>query len=205
MDFKPYWDAFITLFIVFDSIGNVPIFYSLTRGIDEKERLKIFHKSVAIAFTLLTFFMVFGYSFLEYYGVTMSDFQVAGGILLLLLAIEGIMGRIEAEQIKTEDLAVVPMATPLLAGPGSIYTVMYLDTVYGPLPTLLSIALNTLIALLLLKYSQQILSKAGKNLILVISKLMALMLAVIAVSMIRAGIEEALNIQRLLRSATAGL
>lgn len=193
MDPKPYWDAFITLFIVFDSIGNVPIFYSLTKDIDEKKRLKIFYKSLAIAFILLTFFMFFGYGFLEYYGVTMQDFQIAGGLLLLLLAIEGVMGKTEAEQIKTEDIAVVPMATPLLAGPGSIYVVMYLNEIYGPAPTLFSIIVNTLIALIVLKYSQQILTKAGKNLILVISKLFALMLAVIAVAMIRDGIEQAIR------------
>ena len=189
MDIKPFWDSFITLFIVFDSVGNVPIFYSLTSHMEPEKRRKIFHKSVQIAFTLLAFFTLFGFSFLEYYGVTLADFQIAGGILLLILAIEGIMGRIEAEQIRSEDVAVVPMATPLLAGPGSIYVVMYTSTVYGWIPTLTSIALNTGIALLLLRYSETILNKAGKNLLLVISKLFALTLAVIAVSMIREGIQ----------------
>jgi len=189
-ELKAYWDAFIALFIVFDSIGNIPIFYSLTRGLREEERERIFLKSVAVAFALLIFFMLFGYAFLEYYGVTMSDFKIAGGLLLLLIAVEGIMGRIEAEQIEVEDIAVVPMATPLLAGPGSIYMVMYLNTVYGPLPTVFSIAANTALAFVLLKYSQQILRHAGRNFILVISKVFSLILAVIAVSMVRGGVEE---------------
>jgi len=189
MDVKAFWDAFLMLFIVFDSIGNVPIFYSLTSDMGEEERLRIFYRSVSIAFVLLTFFMFFGFGFLAYYGVTMQDFEIAGGLLLFLLAVEGVMGKTEAEQIKTEDIAVVPMATPLLAGPGSIYVVMYLNEIYGPVPTLFSIIANTLIALWVLKYSQQILTKAGKNMVLVISKLFALMLAVIAVSMIREGVE----------------
>lgn len=187
---RAYWDAFIALFIVFDSIGNIPIFYSLTRGLREEERERIFLKSVAVASSLLLFFTFFGYAFLEYYGVTMSDFKIAGGLLLLLIAVEGIMGRVEAEQIEVEDIAVVPMATPLLAGPGSIYMVMYLNTVYGPLPTIFSIAANTALAFVLLKYSQQILRHAGRNFILVISKVFSLLLAVIAVSMMRSGVEE---------------
>ncbi len=194
---KPYWDAFIALFIVFDSVGNIPIFYSLTRNIREEERDKIFLKSVAVASALLIFFMLFGYSFLQYYGVTISDFKIAGGLLLLLIAVEGLLGHVEAEQIQVEDIAIVPMATPLLAGPGSIYMVMYLNTIYGPLPTLTSIAANTLLAYILLKYSKHILRHAGRNSILVISKVFSLLLAVIAVSMMRGGVEEIVEALRL--------
>ncbi len=194
---KPYWDAFIALFIVFDSVGNIPIFYSLTRNIREEERDKIFLKSVAVASALLIFFMLFGYSFLQYYGVTISDFKIAGGLLLLLIAVEGLLGHVEAEQIQVEDIAIVPMATPLLAGPGSIYMVMYLNTVYGPLPTLTSIAANTLLAYILLKYSKHILRHVGRNSILVISKVFSLLLAVIAVSMMRGGVEEIVEALRL--------
>lgn len=190
LDVKAFWDAFIALFIVFDSVGNIPIFYSLTRGIREEERERIFMKSVAVASILLLFFTFFGYAFLEYYGVTMSDFKIAGGLLLLLIAVEGIMGRVEAEQIRVEDIAIVPMATPLLAGPGSIYMVMYLNAVYGTYPTIIAIAANTLVAYLLLRYSQQILRYAGRNFVLVLSKVFSLLLAVIAVSMMRGGVEE---------------
>lgn len=190
---REYWDAFIMLFIVLDSIGNIPIFYSLTSNMDESKRRKVFAKSVIVASSLLVFFTFFGYSFFTYYDVTFTDFKIAGGLLLLLLALEGLVGRIEAETLRSEDVAVVPMATPLLAGPGSIYVVMYLNTVYGTLPTLLSIAFNTILAYFILVSSELFVQKIGKNTILVLSRIFSLLLAVLAVSMIRSGLEEALR------------
>jgi len=190
---REYWDAFVMLFIVLDSVGNIPIFYTLTGSMKEWERRRVFAKSVLIASTLLVFFTLFGYSFFTYYNVTFTDFKIAGGILLLLLALEGLVGRVEAETLRSEDVAVVPMATPLLAGPGSIYVVMYLNSVYGTLPTLASIALNTLIAYAILSGSHYIIGKAGKNTVLVLARIFSLLLAVLAVSMIRSGLEDALR------------
>jgi len=185
---RAFWDAFFTLFIVFDAIGNIPIFYSLTTHLKMHEKIKIFTRSIIVAGSLLVFFMFFGKIFLDYYNVTLNDFKIAGGILLLIIAIEGIFGRVEAEMLRGEDIAIVPMATPLLAGPGSIYVVMYLYTKYGVWPTLFSIMLNSLIAFILLKYSGFLLSKLGKNVILVLSRIMSFLLAVIAVMMLREGI-----------------
>ncbi|MHB9301748.1 MarC family protein [Thermofilum pendens] len=190
---KELWDTFLMLFIVVDSIGNIPIFYSLTSGMGREERIKIFEKSVAVASALLVFFAVFGYPFFQYYGVSFTDFKIAGGLLLLIIALQGVFGRVEAEALRSEDLAVVPMATPLLAGPGAIYMVMYLNSVYGLLPTLVSIALNTLASYLILTKSNVLLEKAGKNTILVLSRIFSLLLAVLAVSLIRSGIYEALR------------
>ncbi|RLE64065.1 MAG: MarC family protein [Thermoprotei archaeon] len=186
---KALWDSFIMLFVVFDTIGNVPIFYSLTSTMDRRSRREIFTKSVVVAGFLLLFFMFFGSFFLSYYGVTLNDFRIAGGLLLFIIAVEGVLGKVEAEALRSEDIAVVPMATPLLAGPGSIYVVMYLYSIYGLLPTLLSILLNIAIALLILHYSEKLLTKLGKNLILVLSRIMSLLLAVIAITMIREGLQ----------------
>lgn len=187
---KELWDSFVMLFIVLDSVGNIPIFYSLTSRFTESERRRVFAKSVAVASALLVGFALAGYGFLEYYGVTFADFKVAGGLLLLLIALEGILGRIEAEQLRSEDISIVPMATPLLAGPGSIYVVMYLRHAYGLAPTLASIALNTLLAYAILSGSGRLLEKVGRNTVLVLSRVLLLLLAVIAVSMIRSGIED---------------
>ncbi|RLE82509.1 MAG: MarC family protein [Thermoprotei archaeon] len=186
---KVYWDSFIMLFVVFDAIGNAPVFYVLTKDLSEGKRHQVFRKSVVVAGLLLLFFMFAGVPFLEYYGVTLNDFRIAGGILLLLLAIEGVLGKVEAQLIRSEDIAIVPMATPLLAGPGSIYTVMYLNSVYGASPTLVSILLNILVTWIVLKYSDFLLTKLGRNVLLVLSRLMAFLLAVIAVTMLRQGIE----------------
>ena len=193
IDWKAYWDAFITLFIVFDAIGNVPIFYSLTVNFDYRRRVSIFTRSVFVAGFLLVFFALFGFLFLSYYGVTLDDFRVAGGLLLFIIAIQGVFGKIEAEALRSEDIAIVPMATPLLAGPGSIYTVMYVSTIYGTGPALASIFLNTIVAFVLLRYSEFLLSKLGKNLILVFSRIMSFLLAVIAITLLREGIVNILS------------
>jgi multiple antibiotic resistance protein len=190
---KDVWDAFIMLFIVLDSIGNIPIFYSLTSGMKASERNKVFLKSVLVASALLVFFTLFGYTFFAYYNVSVADFKIAGGIILFIIGIEGIFGKIEAEMLRSEDLAIVPMATPLLAGPGSIYMVMYLNNTFGLVPTLLSILLNTIAGYIILANSSILLGKAGKNTVLVVSRIFSLFLAVLAVSFIRSGIEEALR------------
>ncbi|MCC6049495.1 MAG: hypothetical protein LM580_02240 [Thermofilum sp.] len=112
--------------------------------------------------------------------------------MLLTIALQGMFGRIEAETLRAEEVAIVPMATPLLAGPGSMYTVVYLSRVYGLAPTVFSIAANTLIAYLVLAKSGAILSKVGKNAVLALSRIFSLLLAAIAISMIRSGLAETL-------------
>ena len=186
-DLKLFLEPFLMLFIVFDAIGNVPIFYSLTSHMNKEERDKAFYRSVMVASILLTVFMGAGKPLLDFYRLTLNDLRIAGGLMLLLISLTGVFGRLEANLLISEDIAVVPMATPLLAGPGSIYTVMYLNSVYGPIPTLISIILNTAIAVIILRYSNALLSKLGKNLLVVMSRIMAFILAVLAVSMLREG------------------
>ncbi len=180
------------LFLVLDPVGNVPLFFALTSGFSEEEREKVFAESVLVASALLVAFVALGPPLLERYGVEMSDFKVAGGLVLLLVALMGMFGRLEAEQLRGEAVAVVPMATPLLAGPGSMYTVVYLARVYGFAPALLSVALNTAAAYFILRASRLILRKVGRNAILALARVLSLLLAAIAVSLIRSGVAEAL-------------
>lgn len=187
---EDFWYSFIMLFIVLDSIGNIPLFYSITEKMSSEERAKAFTKSVIVASILLTVFAVAGHHLFSWYGSSFADFKVAGGLLLLLIAVGEILGRIEAEQLRSEEIAVVPMATPLLAGPGSIYAVIYLNSTHGLLPTLVSIALNTGVAYVILSKSSLILEKAGRNALLALARILAFLLAVFAVTMIRSGIEE---------------
>lgn len=184
--------ATTTLFVVFDSPGNIPLFYALTSGLTDRERERIFAKSVIVASTLLLLFTFAGTNILDYYGISFADFKIAGGLVLLAIALQGLLGRIEAELLRTEEVAIVPMATPLLAGPGSMYTVVYLSRVYGLPATVFSIAANTLIAYLLLTKSSVILSRIGKNAVLALSRIFSLLLAAMAVSMIRSGVAESL-------------
>lgn len=184
-----YFTAFTMLFVVFDAVGNVPIFYALTEGLEIKERRKTIQNSVVIAGIILLFFSLGGKFLLNFFHVSLNDFRIAGGIILLIVAIEGLLGRVEAMKIKSEQLAVVPLATPLLAGPGSISLVIYMmEAGYGIGPTITSILANVAIAWVVLTYCDKFFKVLGKNGSLVISRIMALILAAIAIAMIREGI-----------------
>lgn len=184
-----YLTAFIMLFVVFDAVGNVPIFYSLTEGLDLKERRRTIQNSVIIAGVILSFFALGGGLLLDFFRVSIDDFRIAGGAILFIIAVEGLLGRVEAMKIKPEHLAVVPLATPLLAGPGSISLVIYLvNAGYGLGPTMTSIIANVVIAWVTLRYCDVFSRILGKNGSLVLSRIMALIIAAIAVAMIREGV-----------------
>ncbi|MEM4647537.1 MAG: MarC family protein [Candidatus Nezhaarchaeales archaeon] len=192
-----YVTAFIMLFVVLDAVGNVPIFYSLTEGLDVKERRRTIQNSVIIAGIILLFFALGGGVLLEFFHVSIDDFRVAGGAILFIIAVEGLLGRVEAMKIKPEHLAVVPLATPLLAGPGSISLVIYLVNVgYGLGPTITSIVANVIIAWIVLTYCDVVSRILGRNGSLVLSRIMALILAAIAIAMIREGVMNILTSKR---------
>jgi len=191
---QQYLTTFIMLFVVFDALGNVPIFYSLTEGLEFKERRRIIQNSVMIAGVILVFFALGGGLILSFFRVSIDDFRIAGGTILFIIAIEGLLGRVEAMKIRPEQLAVVPLATPLLAGPGSISLVIYLmEAGYGPGPTLASIVANVAVAWVILTYCDVFFKVLGKNGSLVVARIMALILAAIAIAMIREGVEGILS------------
>ncbi|RLF12176.1 MAG: MarC family protein [Thermoprotei archaeon] len=187
--FYAYFTAFTMLFVVFDAIGNVPIFYSLTEDLDPTVRRKTIQNSVIIAGIILVVFALGGKLILDFFHISVDDFRIAGGLILLIVAIEGLLGRVEAMKIKPEQLTVVPLATPLLAGPGSISIVMYLmEGGYGVAPTMVSIVANVALAWAILTYSDKVFRVLGKNGSLVFARIMSFILAALAVAMIREGI-----------------
>jgi len=191
---QQYLTAFIMLFVVFDALGNVPVFHSLTEGLEFRERRRIIQNSVVIAGVILLFFALGGGLILDFFRVSLDDFRIAGGTILFIVAIEGLLGRVEAMKIRPEQLAVVPLATPLLAGPGSISLVIYfMKAGYGLGPTLASIAINVVVAWAILTYCDVFFKVLGKNGSLVVARIMALILAAIAVAMIREGVEGILS------------
>ncbi|MGQ9759274.1 MAG: MarC family protein [Candidatus Methanomethylicaceae archaeon] len=181
--------GFVMLLVIFDPIGNVPLFHSLTATLDESKRRNIINRSVLIAMAILTFFALGGFFVFEVFKVSINDFRIAGGILLFILSIEGLLGREEARWISSEDVAVVPLATPLMAGPGAIYTVIYLmQGPYGIVVTFFAIVSNIIIQWALLVYSDRVVRIIGKTGSTIISRIMAFILSAIAVGMIREGI-----------------
>ena len=113
-------ESFITLFVIMDPVGNIPIFISLTKGMPLIEVRKNINKSIFVASILLFAFLFFGIEIFDFFSINLESFQIAGGIILLvmgLLSVFGLMGKFF--KAHGNDLS-VPIGTPLLTGPGVI-------------------------------------------------------------------------------------
>lgn len=188
IDVYAFLQTTLILFVILDPLGNAPIFYSLTIMLSEKDRRSIIRMSVIVATLILLIFSIGGVLILSFFNITVDDFRIAGGTILFIIAVKGILGRVEAETVEREAVAVVPMATPLLAGPGSITTVIYIAQAYGIHYSIISIIINTAIAYLLLVNGDKLLAILGRNGSIALARIMAMILAAIAVSMVREGI-----------------
>jgi len=190
----------ISLFAVMNPLGNIPIFISLTNGYTALERKASARKATFVSLIILTLFLLVGKLIFSTFGITIHAFRVAGGILIFGIAY-GLLhakptgaqhpqGKDREEAIEKEDISITPLALPIIAGPGTIATVMSHSS-NTPLD-LLSIFISYTIILtatfLLFYYSPLIMDKMGRNGINVVSRLMGLILAVMAIQMIAEGI-----------------
>ena len=120
-DLKLFIEVFVTLFVIMDPPGTIPLFLSLTSGRSDQMRKRLAWQAVLVAFTVITVFALFGQSILNYLGITLPAMQAAGGLLLLLVALELLTGKAdEPAETTNVNVALVPLGTPLLAGPGAI-------------------------------------------------------------------------------------
>jgi len=191
-DLASFLQAFIMLFAIFDPIGNLPIFFSLTSELPEEERRKVAARSSLVALLILLVFAYGGIYILSLLQITLNDFKIVSGIILLIFAVEYVLGRGEKRYKtagKPEEIAVFPLATPLLAGPGSISVVMLtVNPPFGPLTTLVIIVLNVLIAWFVLSLGSKLRGLLGYQGATIISRIMGLIIGAIAVAFIRDGI-----------------
>ncbi|MFA4844153.1 MAG: MarC family protein [Candidatus Margulisiibacteriota bacterium] len=185
--FFPFLKSVVALFIITDSPGNLPFFLGLTEGETLANKRRIFANAILTGFILLIVFVAVGLGILELFNVTLNDFKIAGGILLLWIAIEIMMrGRINVEH--KEDIGVVPLGCPLLVGPGAITTALVLLKLYGYAVVLSSIVACFALIWLVLHYADAIYKILGKNGSLILTKIASILIAAIAVQFIREGI-----------------
>ncbi|WP_048192231.1 MarC family protein [Pyrolobus fumarii] len=182
------------LFLIVDPIGNAPIFHAVTYSMSSERRKKIIVESVIAATIILLVFGLIGDVVLSYFGLRIADFRVAGGIILLLYGVAGVMGFTEAGRLEAEGdvetIAIVPLATPLLAGPGAIATVLYIKAVYGLYYALVSTTVVAALTLVILLAGGRLLHLLGKSGAVALARIFSFLLAAIAVAMIREGVEE---------------
>lgn len=182
--------SFISIFVAVDAIGVLPIFVSLTEGIERSERAKIIVQSMLTALCLAVGFIFLGKAVFRILGITIGDFMVAGGAILFCLAITDIINPVKKRRIPTEELGAVPLGTPLIVGPAVLTTCLVIITQYGLLATLISVMVNILLAGMIFESSSVLMKVLGEAGSKALSKIMSLLLAAIAVMLTRKGIAQ---------------
>ena len=182
----------ISLFIIVDPLGNIPIFISLTQEMKGIERKKVFHTATITGFILLLAFAVAGNEILSIFGVGLPSFMVAGGILLLTLAVKILIGWEGGGRLTPESVGAVPIAVPLLVGPGAITTTILSLQEHGMLVTIFSVVVVFTLTWLILKHIELLYRVLGRNGSAIIARVMALLIAAIAIQYIISGLKASL-------------
>lgn len=188
--------ALVGVFVIVNPFGNVPLFISLTQKFTPAERKNAIVKSVVIATAILLVFALIGKFLFDLLDVTVDSLRIAGGLLLLVIAFDMLMGRSPASKIdpdeEREAVAVTPMATPLLAGPGAMTTVMILmnesETTIAKGYVMIAILLAMAAAFIILINSDRVYNAIRKDGARVLTKIMGIVLATIAVEMVVNGL-----------------
>jgi multiple antibiotic resistance protein len=183
--------AIVALFIIVDPLGNVPIFIGLTENVSREQRKKTFQTAVVVALVLLLVFAIAGQQLLNIFGISLDSFMVAGGLLLLILAVKILVyGTWEEKVVSPESVGAVPIACPLMVGPGAITTIIIILETSGIVVTLLSVLIIFGIVWIVLRLIDPIHSFLGKTGSAVVARLMAIFIAAIAVEFIMKGITQ---------------
>lgn len=183
--------TFIPLFVAIDPLGSLPLFLGLTQGFSMKEKRRLAVQAVVTALVFGLIFTGAGSLIFRVLGITTADFQIAGGVLLLIFSVQEIFGM--SSNKPTGDpaddfLGIVPIGIPLIAGPAMITTLLVLHDQHAFLIIATALVVNLLITLLLYAYSDQIVARLGEATSRVTAKVFAIFLAAIGIMMIRRGI-----------------
>jgi len=187
--FKPLLLSFVPLFIAMGVFDFLPVVIALTEGMDEPKRRKAMRQGSAAAGLILKAFLILGKGVFLLLGVSDSDFLMAGGLLLLVLSIKALLVDPDSPPAAVKEISIVPLATPLIAGPAALATTVILLNSYGYAVTLLSIVLNVLVTWLILDRAPLLGRLLGERGTQGLSKVAYILLASIAVMMIRHGVE----------------
>lgn len=185
--------CFTAVFVALDIIGTVPMYLSMTKDLTQSERNRVVNTSMLVATVVALIFIFLGQQIFHHLGISLFDFKIAGGIVLLLVSLADLVGGPEAHQKSSGSTGIVPLAVPLITGPGVLTTLILQVTSVGYLYTVLAMVLNYAFAWLLLRNSETVTKLIGKDGTTVLSKIAALLLAAIAISMVRTGVFEAIN------------
>ena len=180
--------AFIPLFVAIDVLGVLPLFVALTDDLKADRRRRLALEATVTAFAVSLVFLVAGKSIFAFLGITESDFRVGGGIILLVLAVNDLLFAKERQRGSEGSAGVVPIGIPLIMGPAALTTIIILVDSYGYAWAIASLIVNLLIVLGVFVLSSVITRALGPPASRAIAKVAALLLAGIAIMMIRSGV-----------------
>lgn len=182
--------VFVTLFVIMDPPGTVPIFLALTASMTGKQRVRAARQAVVVAFGVIVAFAVFGRALLEYLHISLPALQAAGGLLLLLVALELLTGKTdEPTSAEGVNVALVPLGTPLLAGPGAIVaTMVFVQQAQGHPEKYPAIALGVVLVhvtlWLAMRFAGRIRRVLGEGGTTLVTRISGLLLSAIAVQLV---------------------
>jgi len=193
VNLRLFGDVFVTLLVITDPPGMVPIFLALTGALAARQRYRAGWQAVALAGGVIVLFAVAGQQILRYLGIELPALQGAGGLLLVLVALQLLTGKQDdPTQVTTTNVALVPLGTPLLAGPGAIVATMLFVQRASTLADYVAIAVGILLVLvvvwLALRFSGIIVRILRPSGIEVLTRIAGLLLAAIAVQLIAAAV-----------------
>ena len=185
--------TFVAVFVRVDALGNVPIFLILTKGMEPEQIHSVVDRASIVATAVLLGFAFAGQWVLNYMDISMGSLQVAGGLLLLIIALRMLEGELDTPVVEQErDVAITPLALPLMAGPGTLTTVMLLmsESPSLHLSVVVGIVAAMLVSWIILRQAVRINDWIGPQGAIIIIKLLGFLLAALAVEIGSTGIRE---------------
>lgn len=182
-------EVFVTLFVIMDPVGTIPIFLSLTRGRSRATVKRAAWQAVLVSFAVIVAFAFFGQQILAYLGISLPALQCAGGLLLLLVALELLTGKEETPTAGSDvNVALVPLGTPLLAGPGAIVATMVFSQRVHHIAEFVAVGLGVVLVhvslWLAMRFSMPILRLLREGGVVLVSRIAGLLLSAIAVQLV---------------------
>jgi multiple antibiotic resistance protein len=188
IDMQGLVTAFLALFIILDPFVSLTVFIGMTYKAKKEEIHKAAFTASSVAFVLLFVFLLIGTAILTSLGIDFASFKIAGGLILLIMGVQQVLGLEFKKSHESITTAAVVIGTPLLAGPGAISTTMILSKEYGFWIPFIAICLVCFITYLMLYFAEGLHKIIGPHLVEIGSRVLGLLLAAIAVTFIRDGI-----------------
>ncbi len=198
-----YAEIIVSIFAIVDPLGTLPFFVALTDGFEPADRRLVLQRAVIVLAAVLTLFALLGRFLFAAFGFTLGAFEIAGGILLFLVAYDMLQGEMTRTKIgprdrdevvhRRDEVAVVPLGIPLLAGPGAISTVMIYEGSAGNDPllivaTFVAILITAAATFVILRFGQPILRSMGRVGVMAMTRVLGLILAALGVQFVINGV-----------------